>query len=41
MIKKFGKEMFAGIPAIPAVMPEKKKTRQEILLEQLNKKSVE
>lgn len=38
LIKKFGKEMFAGIPAIPVVMPEKKKTRQEVLEEELNKK---
>jgi hypothetical protein len=42
LIKKFGKEMFAGLPAIPAVMPEEKpKTRQQLLEEQFNKKSVE
>lgn len=37
LIKKFGKEMFAGIPAIPAVMPEQKKTRQQDLEEQFKK----
>jgi hypothetical protein len=42
LTKKFGKEMFAGLPAIPAVMSdEKKKTRQEILAEAMAKKGVE
>ena len=44
LVKKFGKEMFAGIPALPLAMPNdeaKAKTRQQILEEQFNKKSVE
>ena len=44
LIKKFGKEMFAGIPALPLAMPNddaKAKTRQQILEEQFNKKRVE
>lgn len=42
LTKKFGKEMFVGLPAIPAVMPDdKKKTRQDVLAEQLAKKRVE
>jgi hypothetical protein len=37
LIKKFGKEMFAGIPAVPLAMPNdeaKAKTRQQMLEEQ-------
>jgi hypothetical protein len=44
LVKKFGKEMFAGIPALPLTMSndnEKTKTRQQILEEQFNKKRVE
>jgi hypothetical protein len=44
LTKKFGKEMFAGIPALPLAMPTddaKAKTRQQILEEQFNKKRVE
>ena len=44
LTKKFGKEMFAGIPALPLAMPNdeaKAKTRQQILEEQFNKKRVE
>ena len=43
LIKKFGKDMFAGIPALPLAMPNdeaKAKTRQQLLEEQFNKKSV-
>ena len=44
LTKKFGKEMFAGIPALPLAMPNdevKAKTRQQQLEEQFNKKRVE
>ena len=40
LIKKFGKEMFAGIPALPLAMPTddvKAKTRQQSLEEQFKK----
>jgi hypothetical protein len=34
--------MFAGLPAIPAVMPEeKKKSRQDVIAEAMAKKGVE
>jgi ABC-type transport system substrate-binding protein len=44
LTKKFGKEMFAGIPALPLAMPNdevKAKTRQQQLEKQFNKKRVE
>ena len=44
LTKKFGKEMFAGIPALPLAIPNdevKAKTRQQQLEEQFNKKRVE
>jgi hypothetical protein len=42
LTKKFGKDMFSGIPALPLAMPneDKAKTRQQMLEEQFNKKSV-
>jgi hypothetical protein len=42
LTKKFGKEMFAGIPALPLAMPdEKKKSRQDLIAEAMAKKGVE